>query len=29
VRECALTLETSEEEWTDAVGHWLRESRSL
>jgi len=29
VREGALTLETSEEEWTDAVGHWLREPRSL
>jgi len=28
VKESALTLETSEEEWTGAVGHWLGESRS-
>ena len=29
VQESALTLEAGEEEWRDAVGHWLRESRSL
>jgi F-type H+-transporting ATPase subunit alpha len=29
VRESAFTLETSEEEWVDAVGHWLREPRSV
>jgi F-type H+-transporting ATPase subunit alpha len=28
VKESALTLEASEEEWTQAVGHWLREHRS-
>ncbi len=28
VRESALTLEASEEEWTEAVGHWLRKDRS-
>jgi F-type H+-transporting ATPase subunit alpha len=28
VQESALTLEASEEEWTEAVGHWLREHRS-
>jgi F-type H+/Na+-transporting ATPase subunit alpha len=29
VKESALTLEASEEEWTQAVGHWLMEHRSL
>ena len=29
VTESGLTLEASEEEWTQAVGQWLREHRSL
>jgi F-type H+-transporting ATPase subunit alpha len=29
VKESALTLETTEEEWTEAVGHWMKEPRSL
>ncbi len=29
VKESGLTLEASEEEWTQAVGQWLREHRSL
>ena len=28
VKACAFTLETSEEEWTGAVGQWLGEPRS-
>ena len=29
VKESGLTLEASEEEWTQAVGQWVREHRSL
>jgi F-type H+-transporting ATPase subunit alpha len=29
VKESGLTLEAGEEEWTQAVGQWLREHRSL
>jgi F-type H+-transporting ATPase subunit alpha len=29
VTERALTLEASEEEWKEAVGHWMKEPRSL
>ena len=29
VKESGLTLEDGEEEWTQAVGQWLREHRSL
>jgi F-type H+-transporting ATPase subunit alpha len=28
VRDSALTLESRDEEWANAVGHWMREHRS-